>query len=129
MDTLFKLINLIPESLQYQQKLVDMARQYLRSANCILTKTSLKIIGLLTPISTYVETKNVLELVKYYFDYEDARVRSQAFSTIINLHERGITLDPNIYLDVCKHLRDDYEIVRQVVLKVIWLLGVRYPEQ
>lgn len=76
-----------------------------------------------------MECEDTLNLISSYFNSQDARVRSQAFSTVINLHERGMKLNPNIYTSVCESLKDDYEIVRSVVLKLVWVLGNSYPEK
>lgn len=76
-----------------------------------------------------VECEDILRLVISYFNNQDARVRSQAYSTVITLHERGMKLNPAIYASVCESLKDDYEIVRSVVLKLVWVLGTTYPEK
>jgi hypothetical protein len=56
------------------------------------------------------------------------QVRSAAYKTLIGLHERGLNLDFSLYRDICKSLNDDYEIVRQSALKLVWILAQRYPE-
>lgn len=75
------------------------------------------------------EADDLFHLISCYFNNEDARVRSQAFSTVILLYERGFKVNPNIYVYVSSALKDDYEIVRRVALKLIWILGNAYPEK
>lgn len=60
---------------------------------------------------------------------QDARVRCEAFQSLLTLHERGLTLSVDLYDPVCAALSDDYEIVREVALKLVWLLGNKYPEK
>lgn len=60
---------------------------------------------------------------------QDARVRSESFQSLITLHERGQILSADLYDRVCGALNDDYEIVREVALKLVWVLGNKYPEK
>ncbi|KAJ8918318.1 hypothetical protein NQ315_008011 [Exocentrus adspersus] len=128
MNTVLKLGKLIPESSVIHQKLVDVAKQYLKDVSHAVKCKCLEIIGAHFPLSTEEETEKLLHLISSYFNNEDARVRSAAFSTIITLHGRGFKINPKIYVDVCEALKDDYEIVRHMVLQLIWLLGNAYPE-
>lgn len=128
-NTILKLAKLIPENVQLHQKLVDIANNYLKDTNHTVKCKCLEIIGDLTPVYTGKKGDDILKLVSSYFNNDDARVRSQAFSTMITLHEKGFKLDPDIYVSVCIALKDDYEIVRQVALKLIWVLGNTYPEK
>lgn len=61
--------------------------------------------------------------------FQDARVRCEAFQSLLTLAERGQTLSADLYENVCPALSDDYEIVREVALKLVWLLGNKYPEK
>lgn len=61
--------------------------------------------------------------------FQDARVRCEAFQSLLTLHERGQTLNAALYDTACTALSDDYEIVREAALKLVWLLGNKYPEK
>ena len=75
-------------------------------------------------------TDDTLSLVGNYARSQDPRVRAQAFETMAELHShRSCRLPANFFNEACGDLRDDYEIVRQAVLKLIWLLGNEYPDQ
>ncbi|XP_070169747.1 integrator complex subunit 4 isoform X1 [Polyergus mexicanus] len=72
---------------------------------------------------------DILTLIGNYAHSQDPRVRAQAFETMAELHShRGCRLPASFFREACAALRDDYEIVRRVVLKLIWLLGKEYPE-
>lgn len=60
---------------------------------------------------------------------QDARVRCEAFQSLLTLQYRGLNLDPSLYDLVCPALSDDYESVRQVALRIVCLLGNKHPEQ
>jgi integrator complex subunit 4 len=130
MNTILKLGKLVPDSvIALHQKLVDIAKSYLKDISHAVKCKCLEIIGVHTPICSGADAEKLMLLISSYFNNDDARVRSQAFSTIITLHERCFKINPDIYIDVCEALKDDYEIVRQVVLKLVCLLGNTYPEK
>ncbi|XP_044751822.1 integrator complex subunit 4 [Coccinella septempunctata] len=129
MNTILKLGKLVTDSsTAVHHRLVEIAKFYLKDVNHTVKCKCLEIIGTHSPICEGKEAEAILFLVSSYFKNEDARVRSQAFSTIITLHERGFQLNPDIYSDVCDCLKDDYEIVRSVVLKLVWVLAQTYPD-
>ncbi|XP_046739283.1 integrator complex subunit 4 [Diprion similis] len=86
----------------------------------------LSIIGRFLTANTSDE---MLKFVGNYAHSQDPRVRAQAFETMAELHSRrGCRLPASLFSGTCDALRDDYEIVRRAVLKLIWLLGVEYPD-
>ena len=44
-------------------------------------------------------------------------------------HQRGIPLPQKVYPQICKSLSDDYEGVRLVAVKLVWVLSHLYPDQ
>lgn len=89
----------------------------------------LEIIGTHVPLCSGNESDKLFHLISSYFNNQDARLRCQAFSTVILLYERGFKVNPNIYVFVSDALKDDYEIVRSVALRLIWILGNAYPDK
>lgn len=74
-------------------------------------------------------TDDNLILVGNYAHSQDPRVRAAAFETMAELHtQRGCRLTPNFFSEACNALRDDYEIVRRAVSRLIWILGNEYPD-
>lgn len=87
----------------------------------------LSIIGRFLSANTSDET---LKFVGNYAHSQDPRVRAQAFETMAELHSRrGCRLPASLFTEACEAVRDDYEIVRRAVLKLIWLLGIEYPDK
>lgn len=129
LNTLLKLGKLAHDTQGLHMRLIEVAKNYLKDVNHAVKCKCLEIIGNFTPVVPGEETDKLLQLVGLYHDNEDARVRSEAFSTLILLHERGLKLNPDIYNSVCLALKDDYEIVRHVVLRLICLLGNSYPDK
>lgn len=128
-NTILKLGMLVGENAAVLQKIVDIAKGYLKDISHNVKCKCLEIIAVHSPLCTGVEAEKLLYLIHSYFNNDDARVRSEAFSAMITLHKRGFKLNPDIYDDVCGALKDDYEIVRRVVLKLVWHLANTYPEK
>lgn len=128
-NTILKLGMLVGDNISVLQKIVDIARYYLRDVSHNVKCKCLEIIAVHTPVCAGTDAEKLLHLIHSYFNNDDARVRSQAFSAMITLHKRGFKLNPEIYDDVCKALKDDYEIVRKVVLELVWHLANTYPEK
>ncbi|XP_075235890.1 integrator complex subunit 4 [Lycorma delicatula] len=130
-NTLFRLGKLVPDSLSTHQKLVTIAKQHLSDTSHSVKRKCLELIGEFLPVGGSGGDSNVqitLKLVNDYIHSQDARVRSAAFKTLIVLHERGIKLDVSVYSKICESLSDDYEVVRQAALKLVFHLGQTYPE-
>lgn len=127
LSSLLTLAKAIPENSQIHARLIDLAKLYLKDISHSVKCRCLEILGTLTPATP--ESESILELAYSYYNNDDARVRAQAFATLISLHNRGLKLNASIYGNVCDALKDDYEIVRRVVLELICLLGKTYPEK
>ncbi|GLH06977.1 Integrator complex subunit 4 [Gryllus bimaculatus] len=129
-SALLRLGCLWSDNLSLHQRLVLVAKQYLSDTSHLVKCKCLELIGELQPLGGTGETgaQAVLRLIGDYSHSEEARVRSAAFRTMITLHQRGLRLDPTLYSEVCLALKDDYEIVRQAALQLVWILGQSYPE-
>lgn len=128
LNTIMKLAK-FSKDVQLHQKIMELAKFYLKDTNHAVKCKCLQILGIVIPTNMKEEARNVLELIYTYCNSDDARVRCQAFENIILLHNRGVSLKPDIYNDVCKALKDDYEIVRQAALKLVCILGKTYAEK
>ncbi|KAM3958267.1 integrator complex subunit 4 [Aphomia sociella] len=134
--TLLKLGSKLSDDKILMTRLVGVAKDNLKDTSHQVKCRCLQLISELYPI--YPESDRTLEMVveadaivKLLGDYsyaEDARVRCEAFQSLLTLHERGQTLSADLYEQVCTALSDDYEIVREVALKLVWVLGNKYPE-
>ncbi|KAL0133799.1 hypothetical protein PUN28_001044 [Cardiocondyla obscurior] len=111
----------------YQRALVlKIAQEHLPDTWHGVQTRCLSIIGRYLTANAADDT---LALIGNYARSQDPRVRAQAFETMAELHShRGCRLPASFFKEACAALRDDYEIVRRAVLKLIWLLGREYPE-
>ncbi|XP_011313363.1 integrator complex subunit 4 [Fopius arisanus] len=107
-------------------EVLKAAREHLHDTWHGVQTRCLTIIGrFLMPTSS----DDTLTLVGNYARSQDPRVRAAAFETTAEIHtQRNCKLPPSFFTEVCNALRDDYEIVRRAVLKLIWILGNEYPE-
>ncbi|CAH4030884.1 integrator complex subunit 4 [Pieris brassicae] len=136
LGTLLKLGCKLSDDKTLMQRLVAVAKENLKDTSHQVKCRCLQLISELYPISPepdrtpdmITEANVIVKLLSDYSNAEDARVRSEAFQSLLTLHGRGLTLSADIYEQVCPALSDDYEIVREVALKLIWLLGNKYPE-
>ena len=113
-----------------QQKLLKIAKVYLKDSNQIVKCRCLEMLSNFMPTDYQDdETLKALNLIYDYFHFEDARVRSAAFNSLLALHNRGLVLKYDIYDDMCFALNDDYEIVRKSAIKLVALLGNLYPDR
>ncbi|KAH9638934.1 hypothetical protein HF086_005015 [Spodoptera exigua] len=134
--TLLKLGSKLSDDKILMMRLVAVAKDNLKDTSHQVKCRCLQLISELYPI--YPESERTTEMaaeadaiVKLLGDYshaEDARVRCEAFQSLLTMHERGQTLSASLYDLVCVALSDDYEIVREVALKLVWVLGNKYPE-
>lgn len=107
-------------------KLVAFAKAKLLSPSHNVQRHALLVLG--TFLSSDTEQES-LELVGKYTDSQDARVRAQAFSSILALGRRNVDLTPSLYPRAVEALKDDYECVRKEALQLIFEIAVTHPEQ
>ncbi|KAL0895494.1 hypothetical protein ABMA27_011604 [Loxostege sticticalis] len=134
--TLIKLGNKLSDDKLLMMRLVGVAKDNLKDTSHQVKCRCLQLISELYPICPEIEktmemaaeANAIVKLLADYSNAEDARVRCEAFQSLLTLAERGQTLSADLYENVCPALSDDYEIVREVALKLVWLLGNKYPE-
>ncbi|XP_013167194.1 PREDICTED: integrator complex subunit 4 [Papilio xuthus] len=134
--TLLKLGTKLNDDKILMMRLVNVAKDNLKDTSHSVKCRCLQLISELYPIypesdrtqDMRTEADVIVKLLGDYSNAEDARVRCEAFQSLLTLHERGQTLNVSLYEHVCESLSDDYEIVREVALKLLWLLGNKYPE-
>ncbi|XP_013148418.1 PREDICTED: integrator complex subunit 4 [Papilio polytes] len=134
--TLLKLGTKLNDDKILMMRLVNVAKDNLKDTSHSVKCRCLQLISELYPIypesdrtkDMTTEADAIVKLLGDYSNAEDARVRCEAFQSLLTLHERGQTLNASLYEHVCESLSDDYEIVREVALKLLWLLGNKYPE-
>ncbi|KAJ9583048.1 hypothetical protein L9F63_022613 [Diploptera punctata] len=130
LSALLRLGKLLPDNTTIHHKLVLVAKEYLSDTSHYVKCKCFELIGELLPVGGASDS-NAHAVMKQVGDYrhsEEPRVRSAALRTMLTLHERGLKLDSSVYAEICLALKDDYEIVRQVALKLVWILGQTYPE-
>ncbi|XP_065337471.1 integrator complex subunit 4 [Cloeon dipterum] len=131
LDSLLKLGCMLPSNSVGHQRLVALAKQYLCDTSHTVKCKCLEVIGILLPIDGPNFKESSLAMLKFissYTNYQEPRVRSSAFNSMIILHERGLKIDPSLYEELCNALKDDYEIVRKNAMNLIWILASTYPD-
>lgn len=105
---------------------VEFAKAKLSSYSHNVQRHALFLIGALATI--HDSENELLDLISKYTDSQDARVRAQAFSAILDMSSRGVKLPPSLYPRAVKALKDDYECVRKEALKLIYEIGIKHAE-
>ncbi|KAJ2943877.1 hypothetical protein O0L34_g8201 [Tuta absoluta] len=134
--TLNKLGKKLDEDKMLMMRLVGVAKDNLKDTSHNVKCRCLQLISELYPIypeadrtsDMVTESEAIVKLLGDYSNSEDARVRCEAFQSLLTLNERGQPLNATLYDTACTALADDYEIVREVAIKLVWLLGNKYPE-
>ncbi|XP_053601203.1 integrator complex subunit 4 [Plodia interpunctella] len=134
--TLLKLGNKLSDDKNLMNRLVAVAKDNLKDTSHQVKCRCLQLISELyvicpepdRTVENVTEADAIVKLLGDYSHAEDARVRCEAFQALLTLHERGQMLSASLYEQVCTALSDDYEIVREVALKLVWVLGNKYPE-
>ncbi|EAA01205.5 AGAP001286-PA [Anopheles gambiae str. PEST] len=114
-------------SVAYINQMVFFAKVKLFSPSHNVQRHAILLLGVFVLVSD--AEKESLELIGKYTDSPDARVRAQAFRSMLTLGERGVQLPPSLYPRACASLTDDYECVRREALNMVFELGVRHPEE
>ncbi|XP_050525128.1 integrator complex subunit 4 [Daktulosphaira vitifoliae] len=133
LKTLLVLGKRMKHDLALHLKLTNYAKNNLKDYRPNITCQSLGVIGELMPVEIPEESSKIhsemLLLIESYTQHYNAKTRSNAFNTMVRLHDRGIRLNPTVYLEVCSIINDDNDMVREAALNVISVLGTYYPEE
>lgn len=114
-------------SVAYINQMVFLAKVKLFSPSHNVQRHAILLLGVFVLLSD--AEKESLELIGKYTDSPDARVRAQAFRSMLTLGDRGVQLPPSLYSRACASLTDDYECVRKEALNMVFELGVRHSEE
>lgn len=107
-------------------KVLALAKLKLVSINHNVQRHALLVLG--TFQGPHIDTE-FLELISKYTESQDARVRAQAFNSLLLLCSSGHPFPiVNFYGRATKSLKDDYEIVRQCALLFVYEISLKSPE-
>ncbi|XP_073255045.1 integrator complex subunit 4-like [Porites lutea] len=113
-----------------------IATQYLKDPHTLVRCQCLSLIGHVTPeqesSTPWVGQSSkggVQGLLASFSDDSDPRVRTSALQALLTLHERGHTLGIAVYDQASLAMDDDYEAVRLVAIKLIWVFSQADPER
>ncbi|XP_048588029.1 integrator complex subunit 4 isoform X2 [Nematostella vectensis] len=112
------------------QSLVNLAIEHLKDSHHSVRCQCLRMIGELACADTTMGgTQSMQSLVASFAVDSDSRVRTTALQALLALHERGQKLDMMVYEQASKALHDDYEEVRMVAIKLLWVFSHICPER
>ncbi|KAL3848604.1 hypothetical protein ACJMK2_019453 [Sinanodonta woodiana] len=127
-----------PSCKELHQRLIGLAKQHLGNSSHLVRSSCLQLIGALTsPCQQRSEVSSsdldsslpsIQSLLSGFTHDQDPRVRSAAFEALLQLHHRGLQLEQGMYQQAVAALTDDYEGVRLVAVKLVWVLSHLYPE-
>lgn len=109
-------------------KIVNFSKSQLISLSHNVQRHALLLLGTFSQIIGD-EIQETLDLISHYADSQDARVRAQAFCSILILGRRGVSLTTVLYPRALNALKDDYECVRKEALQLVYELSIKHPDQ
>lgn len=135
--TLLHLGKLYKEEGKIVRHIEKTALQHLKDSHTLVRCQCLLLIGHLTQGSiqsppTWTELYSeggVQRLLASYSKDSDPRVRTSALQALLTLHERGQMLDMAVYEQASQALDDDFEDVRLVAIRLIWVFSLGDPER
>ncbi|XP_039600167.1 integrator complex subunit 4 [Polypterus senegalus] len=135
LDTLLVIGVQLPESQTIRVRLVEVACRHLTDTSFGVRNKCLQLMGFLGTVEKQcskemecLPVQDVQKIIGDHFSDQDPRVRTAAIKAMLQLHERGMKLQQNIYSQACKLLTDDYEQVRSAAVQLVWVLSQLYPE-
>ena len=109
--------------------LLPYIKKFLKNNEHRLREICLKIIALrYINYEAFSKDNKIRNILLVHSEDQDARVRVAALQLLISLHEKGYKMDVGNYETLKYRLTDDYDQVRLLAIKIIWLLAVTYPE-
>lgn len=113
-----------------QQKVIHLAKQTLSDTNHRVKCKCLYLLSNLMPTDGKPEAvAGLVNILTEYSNNQDPRVRAEALQAMLHLHNRGVKLDRAVYEQASSALRDDYESVRIVALKLVEVTSHIYHDQ
>ncbi|XP_046891780.1 integrator complex subunit 4 isoform X2 [Hypomesus transpacificus] len=145
LDTLLVIGTQLPDNPAVRQRLIEVACKHLSDTYFGVRNKCLQLLGCLgtvdTPLTKDGEglstvpgtsggvcARDVQSIISDYFGDQDPRVRTAAIKAMLQLHERGMKIQQNIYEHACRLLCDDFEQVRSAAVQMVWVLSQLYPE-
>lgn len=125
-----KTLDLVHDSIKFKESLLPYLKKSLKNNDHRLREVCLRILSLhfINYDETFDETK-IIQILFNHIEDQDARVRVCSLELLMELHEKGHKVDVKYY-EVLKHLlSDDFDQVRLLTSKMLFLLGMTYPEQ
>ncbi|ELU14658.1 hypothetical protein CAPTEDRAFT_224728 [Capitella teleta] len=119
-----------PLNTKLHTQCIDIALKHLDDSSHLVMRKCLEVLGKLgfpeaKAKNSDVTLQNILE--KFSLD-ADPRVRCAAFEAMLTWHQRGQMLNRSSYKQLTEALKDDYEGVRLVAMKLIWVHCQLTPE-
>lgn len=115
------------QALSIINRVLEYAKVQLTSHSCNVHKHALTVLGGL--IQNPDMGRKILDLVGKYTDSQDARVRAEAFRSILSLGKSGVPLPSSLFSRATDALNDDYECVRKEALQLVFEIGNTHPEE
>jgi hypothetical protein len=118
-----------PIQVASEQTLEAICLEQLQSSHFLVRKHALEFLSRIVDSKQTQGKSNQIQALCSHFGSTDPdpRVRSAAWRSILNLHQRGFCLDIDLYKQAVESLNDDYEDVRFQCVEIIWILCNLHP--
>lgn len=137
----------------FKNSLLPFIKKFLKNNDHRLREICLKVLTFHFIDHEMCNNNRIFQILLSHSEDQDARVRVAALNLLvifgfiskrrtkileitwncyifqIMLHERGYKTDVKYYETLKHRLTDDFDQVRLLAIKIIWLLAITYPEQ